>query len=79
MKSRLLQKEERDRRKKVYDEAVGFMKDNPTVPFDVVGEKFGISFMTASRLWRAAGYGVRAGGRKAGISPLKKGWGPINE
>jgi hypothetical protein len=57
---------------KAYDEAVQYMKDNPKVPYVVVESKFGISKMTASRLWRRAMGGKRDSGRKAGISPTKK-------
>jgi hypothetical protein len=72
VKSRLLQQEERERRKKVYAEATEFMVTNPRVPFVDVGGRFGISHMQASRLWKAAGYGTRKSGRIAGVSPLKK-------
>jgi hypothetical protein len=58
--------------KEVYKAALGFMVANPKVPYGEVGQRFGISFMTASRLWKAAGFPARYCGRKAGISPAKK-------
>jgi hypothetical protein len=70
--SKLLAEKERERRKKVYEAATEFMAANPKVPFVEVGNKFGISFMTASRLWKAAGFPARKDGRIAGVSPLKK-------
>jgi hypothetical protein len=68
-----LKQQEQEKRAKVYAEAVRFMKDNPQVGFAEVGAKFGISHMQASRVWKLAGYGARASGRIAGVSPLKKG------
>lgn len=78
MKSKLLQQKERDRRKKVYAAATEFMAANPKVTFDEVEERFGISRMQASRLWRRAGFPARRAGRIAGVSPLKKGMVMIN-
>ena len=69
---KMLEQTEKEKRSKVYAEAVEYMKANPKVPFVDVGKKFGISFMQASRLWRRAMGGKRDSGRKAGISPLTK-------
>ena len=55
-----------------YADAIRFMIDNPHVPFERVGTKYGFSGMQASRLWRRVGFPPRRPARKPGVSPLKK-------
>lgn len=59
-------------KKKAYAEATKFMLANPQVPFPDVGARFGISNVTASRLWAKATNAPRRAGRKAGVSPAKR-------
>lgn len=61
----------KDIRIKMYAEATEYMRSNPNKTFTEVGDRYGISFMTASSLWRKAGFPARKDGRKTGISPAK--------